>query len=255
MHLKCFLVYGDDMTHLREDWFNDNHVNIGKSYEQKVVKDHPYFVFVKTQEFLHAAEKHIGTLQYKTCLDIGCGTAETTAFLSKKFGSVAGIDYSFDMLIYGKKKIYTNTTAFFQGSGTQLPFKEESFDAIVLFNMLHHIGSTIEMTAMMNELYKTLKKQGFVAVIELNPYNPITRHIVKTNEIDKAITLDGFKKEKFPTTLYAEESIQLLQNAGFISFKIIYFIYFPKVLRLFYSLEKYFHSVPLGGLYMVTATK
>ncbi|MFQ5772612.1 MAG: class I SAM-dependent methyltransferase [bacterium] len=51
------------------------------------------------------------------------------------------------------------------GDATKLPFKNDSFDAIISFHVIEHIKKDL---AFVNEIYRVLKNSGFVIMITPN---------------------------------------------------------------------------------------
>lgn len=75
-------------------------------------------------------------------LDIGCAKGGYVEALSKKGYRIYGIDLFLQ---------YENTQKFILGTATDLPFKDNSFDTILLFDVLEHVE---EEEKVLNELYR-----------------------------------------------------------------------------------------------------
>lgn len=74
-------------------------------------------------------------------LDIGCGEGETVEYAeyATQRGNYVGVDISRKMLPSSS----TGAVDYLQASATDLPFSPESFDIVVLSDILHHlVGST-----------------------------------------------------------------------------------------------------------------
>lgn len=238
-----------------EDWFKKKEDNLGLIYEQKAVPDHSYFVYVKTKNFIDFAKQYFGNLKDKNCLDIGCGSGETTSYLENEFKCVVGLDYSLGMILEGKNKLLKPTTSLIAGDASSIPITNNSFDVVVFFNIFHHVESKESLIKMMSNSKNIIKKNGLIAIIEINPYNPVSRNVIKTCEIDEGVSLDGFKKNLFPTTLFPYETENLLRSANIQLLNTTYFIFFPKILKALLFVERIFKKIPLGGLYMVVGNK
>ena len=72
---------------IKNDWFLQSSTTqeVGVEYEEKAVKDHKYFVKVKSCHFLKNIKKRYDWLQDLNCLDLGCGTAETSEYFQNDF--------------------------------------------------------------------------------------------------------------------------------------------------------------------------
>jgi ubiquinone/menaquinone biosynthesis C-methylase UbiE len=179
-------------------------------------------------------------------LDLGCGDGYTAEYMYKMFPQwqIEAIEVSQESIDEAKKKHAPNTK-FQWFDGKHVPFKDESFDAIFIACIFHHVPLD-EHEALMNEAKRVLKKGGRLYLFEHNPYNPGTQYLVKTCVFDgnaHLLTASHFKK--------------LFKSQGFSINFIKYIVFFPnwKLLKPFRSLEKYLSWLPLGGQYFFSATK
>ena len=86
-----------------------------------------------------------------------------------------------------------------------------------------------------------LKPGGTLAIIEHNPYNPVTRLIVSRTPVDADAIL-----------LRPAETRRLFRGAGLTVEEQRYFLYLPEYLyRRLGGLETALAKVPLGGQYAV----
>lgn len=92
-------------------------------------------------------------------LNLGCGTGIQTEIFSK-YGEVVSLDYSQDALDFCEKRNLTNLV---RADAEKLPFRPESFDAVLCFDILEHIESDSNAVA---EINRVLKKNGaaFISV-------------------------------------------------------------------------------------------
>lgn len=239
-----------------DDWFivNSEALDIGACYEDKAVKDHKYFVEVKSRHLLRKAKELYGDIQNLICLDLGCGTAETVEYFQNEFMHTIGCDYSFGMLKVALQKSLKNVS-FVHSLSEKLPFKNNSIDIILLYGMLHHIDSVEKIKQTLNEIRRVLKANGMVAVYEFNTLNPVSRHILNTCKIDAAVHLDGHKKSVYPSTFNSWEISSILKNSGFKISKLEYLIFFPRFLSFFLAFERLFAKIPMGGMYSIFGIK
>jgi len=103
-------------------------------------------------------------------LDLACGTGILFPKLVKRFKTVVGLDYSLPMLSVAKEKPFNNVYLV-RGDALELPFKENSFDTVVLSLGLRHfpyIGKSLK------EIHRVLKEGGELHILEVGiPQNPL----------------------------------------------------------------------------------
>ena len=109
----------------------------------------------------------------ESVLDCGCGTG-TLAVAAKRLvgaeGEVIGIDLSADQLAIATKKARKENLdiKFHQGSIDELPFPDESFDAIFSTLMIHHVPSNVKVAAF-QEMRRVIKLDGRIIVADFGP--------------------------------------------------------------------------------------
>ncbi len=74
-------------------------------------------------------------ISYQSLLDVGCGLGE---YSHLKRGKFVGVDNSLPRVKFAKR-IYPSCH-FLQGDAVNLPFKDNSFDAVLLANTAHHLS-------------------------------------------------------------------------------------------------------------------
>jgi demethylmenaquinone methyltransferase/2-methoxy-6-polyprenyl-1,4-benzoquinol methylase len=124
------------------------------------------------------AVKYLGTIQPKTILDVATGTGDF-AFeaLSLKPEKVTGYDISEGMMKYGREKAkqggVSNIVEFVKGDSEQMPFADNSFDAITVGFGVRNFEN---LETGLKEMYRVLKPGGKVAILEISqPPNAIIR--------------------------------------------------------------------------------
>jgi len=111
--------------------------------------------------FVEKVCRDIGKLQLRI-LDVGCGTG---ALLSRLYqicpqAELVGVDPVPEMLAVARGKL-SSSVELREAYAEQLPFKEESFDAIVSCNMFHYIRHP---SAALKEMARVLRRGGRLAV-------------------------------------------------------------------------------------------
>ena len=170
-------------------------------------------------------------------LDLGCGKGELISLLRDDFARVAGCDPSSGMLKAGEL-VSKGIEGRVQGDPARIPFEAAEFDFVTAVCVFHHVPPSAR-AALLLESCRVLKPGGTLAIIEHNPYNPITRLIVSRAPVDADAIL-----------LRPGETRRLFREAGLTIDDQRYFLYFPKfIYRRLSRLESALVKVPLGGQY------
>ena len=109
----------------------------------------------------------------ESVLDCGCGTG-TLAIIAKRRvrtkGRVCGIDISKDQLDVARKRIKQEDLyiEFCEGSIDELPFPDQSFNAIFSTLMLHHVPREVKIGAF-REMRRVLKPDGRIVIADFGP--------------------------------------------------------------------------------------
>lgn len=86
-------------------------------------------------------------------LDVGCGVGDPTKMLGKKCKYIVWIDVE---NFFDKSEISPNLD-FCLGDGFKLPFRNESFDAVVSFDVIEHVQDALKF---LSEIRRVMKKGG-----------------------------------------------------------------------------------------------
>ncbi len=106
-------------------------------------------------------------------LDAGCGTGNYSAALAPHVGRLNGIDFNPDMLAEATAKLSDEIAAgrakLEQGSLLALPFEDETFDAVMINQVLHHLEDGEDPArnghrAAVSECARVLKPSGVLLV-------------------------------------------------------------------------------------------
>ena len=92
-------------------------------------------------------------------LELACGTGQLTFLLADKVSSWEATDFSEKMIALSKKQYPDENISFSVQDATNLPYNENSFDAVVIANALH-IMPNPELA--LDEIYRVLKPNGFL---------------------------------------------------------------------------------------------
>jgi demethylmenaquinone methyltransferase/2-methoxy-6-polyprenyl-1,4-benzoquinol methylase len=118
-------------------------------------------------------------------LDICCGTGDLALALARSGAEVVGLDFSQAMLEIAENRRLKSTPSsipnpkFIQGDAQQLPFPENSFDAVTVGYGLRNLAN---WEAGLHEMVRTAKPGGRLVVLDFGkPPNALWREIYFTH--------------------------------------------------------------------------
>ena len=115
-----------------------------------------------------ALKKTLNKLQFKNCLEIGCGTGKNTTFLLTKSNHVTAVDFSENMLNKAKQKIKSSNVDFIQADILKAwKFSKRKYDLVTFSLVLEHIEN---LNAIFKKASNVLKSKGYVYIGELHPF-------------------------------------------------------------------------------------
>jgi len=100
-------------------------------------------------------------------LDLGCGSGNLTYLLSKNY-NVVGLDLN--PFPKDSKLKLSERCQYVRGDALNLPFKENSFDAVIMYNVIEHIEDVKKVFV---ECQQVLKVNGIVIIISPCLITPI----------------------------------------------------------------------------------
>lgn len=119
-----------------------------------------------------ALREVLATVQFDTCLEIGCGTGKNTAWLLTKSKEILAVDLSEEMLSKAKSKIKSEKVRFQLGDVNQpWTFLTRKYDLIVFSLVLEHIQN---LGAIFEKASHALNPEGLVYLGELHPFKQYT---------------------------------------------------------------------------------
>lgn len=99
-------------------------------------------------------------------LDVGCGTGEFERMAIEKFPqlTIVGVDMSPTMLERARKKMAAFPQVNFEtGEAEDLPFEAQSYDAVVLANVFHHVR---DPETALKECARVLRTRGKLVLVD-----------------------------------------------------------------------------------------
>ena len=95
----------------------------------------------RTRQVIDAAKSTLDLFEYKTILDVGCGTGAVCAVLAEKGFEVTGIDQAEGMLDVARRKAGGRPIRFVTGNVLEkLPFEDKTFDVSIASYVAHGLG-------------------------------------------------------------------------------------------------------------------
>jgi len=201
-----------------------------------------YFARYKAQEVSRCSTL-LPTDPDARVLDFGCGIGGTIPHLAKAFpaASIHGVDVSEESLAFASEK-HADKASFANSDGSRLPYQDASFDLVFTSCVFHHIEPN-HWVESLREIHRVLKPGGEFFFFEHNPWNPVTRKVVRECPFDEhAVLLDS------------RTATRLMREAGFASPRTRYTLFFPHSLSIFRPLERFMGAIPIGAQYFIRAT-
>jgi ubiquinone/menaquinone biosynthesis C-methylase UbiE len=124
-------------------------------------------IIVEKEERLLGA---IGHCKGKNVLEVGCGEGANIYNLKTSGKRFTGIDFSNSRIRFAKKNVKNANSVFMFGDGTDIKFKDGSFDVVFCRDVIHHVW---EHEKLMKEMYRVCKSGGSVILVESNAWNPV----------------------------------------------------------------------------------
>lgn len=120
--------------------------------------------------------KKIKPLKGLRILDIGCGYGALSYILTKEGAKCTGTETDMNSISFAKKFTSTitnkNKPRFLHVKEEILPFKDNSFDLVILFDVIEHVKKPF---ITLKESQRVLKKNG-ILYVEFTPYYSLVGH-------------------------------------------------------------------------------
>jgi ubiquinone/menaquinone biosynthesis C-methylase UbiE len=174
-------------------------------------------------------------------LDVGCGIGLADGHLVGSFGSVFGVDTSREEIEQARAEHPAVTYEVSQPA--RIPYPADHFDVVFAACVLHHVASA-DQPSLVAEMARVTRPAGIVVVFEHNPWNPLTRLVVKRVSFDHGVEL-----------LRPNVVTSLFERVGVHPRRVRNMTFSPWRGALAAELEKALWWLPVGAQYAVIGQK
>ena len=200
--------------------------------------------FNKSRKYFDSYKIEIASRIYKSpknILDFGSGIGLCIPFIKEYFptAKIYATDTSEKSLNYLSKKHEDINTL----KTNDLHDYKNYFDLIIIVGVFHHVIKK-ERLNLMKEIEILLRNKGKIIIFEHNPYNFITKKLVKMCPYDDGVELIKMKELKH---IINKSNIRIIDK-GFT-------LFFPSIFFFLRKFEKYLKLLPLGGQYYISGLK
>jgi len=161
-----------------------------------------------------SAEKFISGKKGKI-LDVGCGSGRN--FMRVKGLKWTAIDFSANMINYAKKKAESlkMDVEIIKSDSAKMPFKKNTFDAVLCFAVIHCIDSADKRRKTLQEILRVLKPKGEALISAWGPKSLRLKNKGKECYVPWTIKdLEG-KQMRYTYVFDLNELIKLCEDTGF----------------------------------------
>jgi SAM-dependent methyltransferase len=196
---------------------------------------HDFFTRAKAEELLRLGRLHLGDPGQLDALDVGCGIGLTDRHLAGGFRSLTGTDVSPGVLETAARD--NPSVTYELAERGRLPFDDGAFDLVFALCVVQVVASA-ERPRFVAELSRVTRPDGLVVVFEHNPYNPLTRLVVRRCEFGEDAQMIGMN-----------EAQRLLRENGVTPVDRGFVLLFPSRRGHVLAVERAVSRLPLGAQY------
>ncbi|MCJ2131719.1 class I SAM-dependent methyltransferase [Methylobacterium sp. E-045] len=170
-------------------------------------------------EHLHRYLLSVEYAHHRDVLDIASGEGYGTASLASVAKRVVGVDISMEAVAHANRRYGSENLSFKHGSIATIPADDKSFDLVVCFETLEHIGDQAKALA---ELRRVLRPDGLLIISTpniaaedgaLHEANPFHEKELTEEEL-RALIMPQFQNYVFYEQRFTHGSIIATQDSG-----------------------------------------
>lgn len=197
---------------------------------------HRVYVEAKVRRLLELARRRLGEGPLDV-LDVGCGIGLIDRELVQYVGSLHGVDVSEAMVERARETVPGVDYRVYDGA--RLPYEDGQFDLAFAICVLHHVAAP-EQLPLLQEMRRVVRPGGLVIAFEHNPWNPLTRKVVRSCAFDVDVEL--LPRGKLAAAFRAAD-IEVTDTD--------YLLFSPWRSPLVETVERRLRRLPLGAQYVV----
>jgi SAM-dependent methyltransferase len=223
------------VTHTDYDRYRDRY---GEELDRAVSflgASHDFFTRAKAEELVRLARLHLGDPAELDAVDVGCGIGLTDRHLVGRFRSLTGTDVSAGVLETAARE--NPGVRYELAERDRLPFDDGAFDLAFAVCVVQVVAPSAR-PRFVAELARVTRPGGLVVVFEHNPYNPLTRLVVRRCEFGADARMLGMA-----------EAERLLHENGVTPVDRGFVLLFPSRRRRVLAVERALRRLPLGAQY------
>jgi SAM-dependent methyltransferase len=200
---------------------------------------HDFFTRAKAEELVRLARRHLGDPARVEALDVGCGIGLTDRHLAGRFRALTGTDVSPGVL---ETAAHANPGVRYElAERGRLPFRDGKFHLVFAVCVVQVVGAE-ERPRFVSELARVTRPNGLVVIFEHNPYNPLTRLVVRRCDFGQDARM-----------LRRAQAERLLHENGLTPIDHGFVLLFPSRRKHVLAVERALRRLPLGAQYYVAA--
>jgi ubiquinone/menaquinone biosynthesis C-methylase UbiE len=152
--------------------------------------------------------RHLGDVNGKMLLDLGCGAGENSVYFSVKGARCTATDYSSGMVEKALKLAAANGVQIEARTmnAMEIEFADNTFDIVYAANLLHHLPDPLTALREMHRVLKPGGKACFWDPLRHNPVINVYRRMAKDVRTEDEMPLEfgimNYVRSLFPETVY-----------------------------------------------------